>query len=409
MSAGVDLADLTGAGANQGASLVGFIQAGTGAVARTVGLKLLDLPPSIADFTSSNFQTAANRGGTIFVPDGVFTPGTVIAGASQSYWDMGHAVDGSGNPLVLPGVQDGWYEGYKHIFQPEAGASDISSMTVHRVASYTGGTTGFLNAGLRILSDVNDTANTYETALFAIQNNYSNGAENFAMGSQANKYGTGPAWSFVTEMHEKSGTANPTSGTTGYELDVFANGTDTSFNRTGLAVISKRENLTGAVATIGYGISISSDSTDTSGSRFGAGIAFGRASIPTDFDIGIDFTNATFSTSGPAVQLAHDQSIAFASGNTKSLKYYQGSSLLRYDAGSGHTFDFFDNGALNITGNLEVLGNVVVSSRVNGWGNPIGTLSRAALDPSTVTLTVLAETVAALITDLRNHHGLIGA
>lgn len=49
MSAGVDLADLAGAGAGQGASLVGFLQSGTGAVARTVQSKEQDVV-SVKDF-----------------------------------------------------------------------------------------------------------------------------------------------------------------------------------------------------------------------------------------------------------------------------------------------------------------------------------------------------------------------
>jgi hypothetical protein len=49
----------------------------------------------------------------------------------------------------------------------------------------------------------------------------------------------------------------------------------------------------------------------------------------------------------------------------------------------------------------------VVAERRTGWTLPSGILSRATFDPSTVTLQVLGETVAALITDLFAH-GLIG-
>lgn len=47
--------------------------------------------------------------------------------------------------------------------------------------------------------------------------------------------------------------------------------------------------------------------------------------------------------------------------------------------------------------------------QVTGWGLPTGTLTRTAFDQSTVTLPELAQRVAALITDLRSGHQLIGA
>lgn len=398
-----------------GASLVGYLAPVTGAVGRTTQARLSDSVSVMgvgANFYPSNstaaFQQAATNGGTYTAPDGKYSIGTITSGANPSYWDFFNVTDNSGNILSLPGTVECWYQNYKFFYQLNSGASDLSTVTVRRDIGYTGGTIGFLNAAIRVLSNVNSTANTYETGIFVIQDNYANGSQNFAMGSQANKYGTGASWSLVTEVHEKSGTANPTTGTIGHELDVFANGTDTSFNRIGLSVIAKRESLTGAVNSVGNGISLSCDSTDVGGAKFGVGIAFGRAGAATDFDSGVDFTNATFSTSGAAVQLAHDQSIAFAATNTKSIKYFSGSSLLRYDAGSGHTFDFLDTGAFNITSGYQIFGTQVVTSRQTGWGAPTGTLSRTSLNTGTATLSQVAETLGALITDLTTH-GLIGA
>lgn len=50
----------------------------------------------------------------------------------------------------------------------------------------------------------------------------------------------------------------------------------------------------------------------------------------------------------------------------------------------------------------------VVDSRKTGWTAPTGTLSRATFDTATVSTTVLAEVVAALLADLTSH-GLIGS
>jgi hypothetical protein len=61
------------------------------------------------------------------------------------------------------------------------------------------------------------------------------------------------------------------------------------------------------------------------------------------------------------------------------------------------------------TPTLSLNGTQVLTVRKTGWSVPTGTLSRAAFDESTVTLAQLAQRVAALITDLRDHHGIIGA
>ena len=54
-------------------------------------------------------------------------------------------------------------------------------------------------------------------------------------------------------------------------------------------------------------------------------------------------------------------------------------------------------------------GDIVKLYRVGGWGLPTGTLTRTTFDSGTVTLAQLAERVAALITDLRDSHGLLKA
>lgn len=52
---------------------------------------------------------------------------------------------------------------------------------------------------------------------------------------------------------------------------------------------------------------------------------------------------------------------------------------------------------------LDTNGDQVLSTRVTGWGFPTGTLTRTSFDTSTVTLSELAERVAALITDAMGH------
>jgi hypothetical protein len=58
---------------------------------------------------------------------------------------------------------------------------------------------------------------------------------------------------------------------------------------------------------------------------------------------------------------------------------------------------------------LRVNGDSVVSARQKGWALPTGNASRASFDPATVTVEELAKRLSALIADLYNGHGLIGA
>lgn len=71
--------------------------------------------------------------------------------------------------------------------------------------------------------------------------------------------------------------------------------------------------------------------------------------------------------------------------------------------------DQFDIPASSAFG-YSVGGQLVVKARMAGWGVPTGTRSRAVFDPSTVTLAVLGQHVAAILDDLASAagHGLIG-
>jgi hypothetical protein len=64
-------------------------------------------------------------------------------------------------------------------------------------------------------------------------------------------------------------------------------------------------------------------------------------------------------------------------------------------------------GSLNVDGVIQKDGTQVVSSRVTGYGDPFGAISRATISVTTVTTAALASFVAAMYTDLKAH-GLIG-
>jgi hypothetical protein len=393
-----------------GSALVGFIAAAAGSVTRTVQDKIREWV-SVKDFgahggatnDTAAFQAAATAGGVVHVPDGKYTVGAVTAGAAPTYW-VGNFTDNTSNlPLNLPGIQDGFYSGSKWIYQPQAGASDVTMMQIRRDVNYTGGSVGFLNSALRIQSNVNSSANPYECGMFVIQDNHASGAQHFAMGSQANKFGTGPSWSLVTEVHEKTATADPINATIGYELDVCANGTDVFFQRFGLAIIAKKENPSGAQCVVGTGISLAGGSPGEA--LYGIGLQFGRAIVATTFNDAIDMSTATIN--GAGIRMATDQCIAFDVGATRTIRYNVGAGGIRMQLPGGHVFDFKDGGDFNLTGNILSLGTQVLTSRRTGWGTPTGTTSRATFDTGSVTTAQLAQAVKGLIEDLKTH-GLIG-
>ncbi len=64
-------------------------------------------------------------------------------------------------------------------------------------------------------------------------------------------------------------------------------------------------------------------------------------------------------------------------------------------------------GTLNMDNAIFRDGTQVVSSRVTGYGDPFGAVSRATISVTTVTTAALAQFVAAIYTDLKAH-GLVG-
>lgn len=318
---------------------------------------------------------------------------TASVGMIPRFYDLG----GTGSPALNVNRT--------YLYGNDARVDDIATLHVRRDVSYTGGTAAFLNSALLVESNVTTTANPFDCGLFVVQQNQSNGGQNFAMGSQANKLGQGPAWALVTETHEKNAMPDPTTGTLGYELDIHANGTDANLQRIAIAIIAKREDPSGAPMTLGVGISI--ENGDPSGAaRISRGLMFGRNGA-TDFDYCIDTSHATFSTNGAAILLGQGQAISFKGDATRRISYLPAVSRLRYEGPGGHIFDFTDEGQFNITGGYQIFGEQVVTVRQRGWGANTGPTSREGFDTSSVTLQKLAQTLAALINDLQTH-GLIG-
>lgn len=92
-------------------------------------------------------------------------------------------------------------------------------------------------------------------------------------------------------------------------------------------------------------------------------------------------------------------------------------TLLATTIGGSTTAGFarLDGGYLNINPDSSVgiavqfRGTKVLGPRATGWALPTGLVSRSSFDPASVTLTTLAQIVSALVRDLFNNHGMIGA
>lgn len=404
--------DLASVASGKGAALVGYKNPASGTVARTLQAVAAE-KLSINDFgtTNAGFQAAATQGGEVRIPSGTYAPGTVTAGANASFWDAGVALDGGGLPLNLPGTQQLWYGTSRMFYQPNGGITDSGVLRVQRTTNYSGaGANAYENYTVKVLLTANAAAGSYETGVLTVLDNYatSTSAENVAHHVQANKRSTSPTWCLANEASDLTATADPATGLVGIEQVVAANGTDASKNRVGLDIIASRPNsggvYSGVAAEVGYGIRLINQTADTgTANKFVIGAGFlGNYRIAV-----IDTSGATLDTGCVALRMGSGQLFSLTTNSDRTLDYSSG--YLNYRVAGTPKYQVDDSGNTNQMGVLKISGVQILSSQSTGWGAPTGTLSRAAFDPSTVTLQTLAQVVAALITDLRNHHGIIGA
>jgi hypothetical protein len=253
--------------------------------------------------------------------------------------------------------------------QVTGAATDVQNALIARNASYSGGTFGFVNSALRVTDNVSSTAGTFESAFAAILNNSSttNASENFAILGQANKTSSSVlgTWAGVFEAHENVATNNPGSPTIGIESDIYANGTDTGFNRVGLGIFTKSQDPTGVANQVGFGIDLVNNPTDTNPGNFATGIGFGRSGSPTQFTYGLDFTYATFPIGGATINMVAGQFMAFA----PSRNFGYSASVLQYNTPSGVVFSIGDTGNTTVGGTLNVAG-AMAAGALNG--TPVG-------------------------------------
>lgn len=254
-------------------------------------------------------------------------------------------------------------------------ANEVATLHVSRATSYTGGTVGFVSAGLR--ADVTVGANdaNFEWAVVGVMNNSATGGQNVGVYGQGNRQTntTGPTWGSVAEVIDNSAQANPTTGLVGLEVDNRSNGGDSHFQRIGVHIVASRPVGGGAATTCGLGLVIDNNA-DGANTSYGSGIFLGNAggSLCT-FATGINLLNGTYSSA--AIWLPSAAAIVLDTpGNNQLL--YDGTGILMKSSGSSAS-------RLNSDGSIA-LGGSTLPIKISGTTSASGTAGATQAVPATV-------------------------
>lgn len=368
--------------ASGGAAMVGFLQAGTGAVARTLQAKGRDVV-SVADFADASGAVSGSVGGVITVPADVVPTLPTTYGVLFDYL----------KPTEINVFQE-TAESTRHakrlLRAMDAGSHTGEEISVLAMENHPAGsgTNGPTNADytLTVSALKKDFATTsvvgeIDGVSIALRQGGA-GSDGCAILTNVATYGTG----FMAAM-ESTTLAITGPSTTDHQvrtqLCVCDNVNDAYF---GLAAIKEVGN---------------------------AGTAFySRQGATARWDNFLQF----FEDSNLLLQVDKSGQITMQaqSGLTpkKTIRSSGGSFSILNDAGTGEILNLTDAGLLTVPGSvvaasLKVSANQVVGARITGW-SASSNGSRAALNGSTATLAQTSAALAQLLADLVTH-GLIGA
>jgi hypothetical protein len=417
-----------------GSSLVGFIQSGTGATARTVQSKLRD-SISVKDFGAvgdsvtndlAAFQAsydAAETGQQILIPEGVYVGVSgLVTGSKFVTWIADGSVSG-GSAWVLPGVVRAGFTNRLMFNVASTDGGDFGRVEFRRITSHTNGNPGDVSSNLRVTTTVNNGPDNFEWGFLSVLNNGALGAgENVAIYGQANKSagGAGPTWAGVFEARNANNTAETGGGLVGIEVDVFANGADTSTNRVGIDLVIGKGDTGGTTPIVTYGIRIAAQNGVSANGTYTNAISIQNAattgieiastgtngikfSSSATLTVGIDFSATAGLTS--AIRFARSQKIDLEPTSTLQEDTAAVQNVRRL-LNSGTERVGFDLSGGASTG-LRVNATKVVGAQESGFAAFTGTTNKGTTYATgTVTLVQLAERVAALQAALTTH-GLI--
>lgn len=375
---------------------------------------------------------AAPEGGAIVVPPGRYAM-TAPTGTKRVLWITNGATNLAGTGLisgVLPGLQETMFQGRKLIQHPNAGATDFASVEVQRRPTYTSGSGG-VNSGFRVSTITLQDQGRPEWCITTVMENYTNqdsgGGGRVGVYCRSIKYqaakgagnATSPTWAGTFEMDDR--TVDPTRGSFGIEVDVFANGTDANNRRVGIDLIVGKSDDNGDRPTVGYGLRIGPQNGNQDNGRFARGIfmqgEFGSGLVCTGtgdrfinqtgaWNYGLDLSSGSYAQA--AIRIPSDTRVTFNTAGTQGMRWDDANFRFEFLNNSTVFFSVNNVGRTNTLLEYRVADTRVVGKRRTGWTDPSGTLNRGTFNPATVTLEQLAQRVAALITDMR-FHGLIGA
>lgn len=278
-------------------------------------------------------------------------------------------------------------------------AADEAILRVQKSDNYTGGTPGQTKKTIWAYHGVGANVTDFQWTILAELNNSATAGENVAITGYARKQSTGPTWGGVMTAKDTTDTANPASGMVGLEVDIFANGTDSSNRRIGIDVVAGTSDAGVTLPTVGVGIQIGPQNGDANNGKYTRAIK-----IYGDVVIGIDLSLATNTTN--AIRFAREQSIAWEATNTYRMALGAGGSSVISMLSSTTPKVGFDVGG---TAAVLIDGTKVIGARDTGWTAMTGTANEnTTYDTATVTLAQLAGRVMAIQAALTTH-GLIGA
>lgn len=177
--------------------------------------------------------------------------------------------------------------------KPSPTTTDVYNVGILRNAP-TGGTSGFVNSGLRVETTVTGDTDSYEWAgLFKLNVSGTGGGEHVALYAQAFKDANNTAWSFCTELRET--VSNPTTGSLGIEVGMFVTGTDSSEMRHAIDIsIGSANNGTGT-NIVSSAIRISPSAGDPARAQLTNGIQIkGRVTAAVDLtQLDVSYSDVT--------------------------------------------------------------------------------------------------------------------
>ena len=191
-------------------------------------------------------------------------------------------------------------------------------------SAVAGGTVGYVNPTVYARTITGATETSFEWTNVSVMDNYSAAGENVALYGQGNKRSTGPTWGIVSEARDFTQVANPTKGLIGIEVGLFANGTDTGFQRVGVDVSVGKGVAGGTINTTTYGVRVGPTDNDLTLGQVTDGIALNGnmvvgvqvsssgtwgIQISGTYSVGLDLGTATTSTS--AIRIKEGANIAF--------------------------------------------------------------------------------------------------